>query len=176
MLWTWLILISLSASIFSVHTVDSTITVDHFTPSLAYPRLIVPSITVSSPIATFYLDGNTWAIDPWEESVGHLEGTQWLGTTGNIVLAGHSEYPNGTDGIFAHLDQLAIGDLIWLGDTNIQQAYRIIEVKSVNYLDLSVVYPTQENRLTLITCDIPSYDPATNTYDERLVIVAQELP
>ncbi|MEL6528289.1 MAG: sortase, partial [Chloroflexota bacterium] len=54
--------------------------------------------------------------------------------------------------------------------------YIVINVRSVDYTDVSVVFPTTFNRLTLITCDIPSYVAEQNIYYERLVIVADEVP
>ena len=50
--------------------------------------------------------------------------------------------------------------------------YRVAEKFTVAATDLSVVYPTDTPRLTLITCDIPSWNPANNSYDDRLVVIA----
>src|SRR5262249_39095570 len=72
--------------------------------------LSLPTVNVFVGIATFPLNGTSWAIDPWEKRVGHLQGTAWFNTNGNVVLGGHSTYPNGKPGIFAGLYQLNIGD------------------------------------------------------------------
>ncbi|MFN8376134.1 MAG: hypothetical protein U0694_25080 [Anaerolineae bacterium] len=54
-----------------------------------------------------------------------------------------------------------------------RRRYIVTEKRSVDYsFDLSVVYPAPPERLTLITCDIPSYDAGNNFYWERLVVVA----
>jgi LPXTG-site transpeptidase (sortase) family protein len=127
-------------------------------------------------VTTFYLDGVSWAIDPWEEVVGHLQGTAWLNQTGNVVIGGHSEMPDGTAGIFHRLYNVGIGDEVFLQDADLTRRYIVVNILSVDYRELSVVYPTTQNRLTLITCDIPSYVAEQNIYYERLVIVADEVP
>lgn len=139
------------------------------------PTLIIPALDISIPITTFYMDGTSWEIDAWEELVGHLEGTAEIAFSGNVVLAGHSEYPNGNEGIFFALDTLEIGETIVVREGNRIRRYEVIEVKSVDYRDLSVVYPTTESRLTLITCSIPSYVAAQGLYNERLVVIADKV-
>jgi LPXTG-site transpeptidase (sortase) family protein len=134
--------------------------------------LSIPTVNIYSPIITFYLDGVSWAIDPWENHVGYLQGTAWVDVPGNIALGGHSEYPDGTPGIFNGLYGVNIGDPIYLNVNGSQRRYIVTEKRSVRFDDLSVVYPTTSERLTLITCDIPSYDAGTNFYWERLVVVA----
>jgi LPXTG-site transpeptidase (sortase) family protein len=101
-----------------------------------------------------------------------LQGTAWVDVPGNIALGGHSEYPDGTPGIFNGLYGVNIGDPIYLNVNGSQRRYIVTEKRSVRFDDLSVVYPTTSERLTLITCDIPSYDAGTSFYWERLVVVA----
>lgn len=139
------------------------------------PRLSIPSASINSSIKTFYLDGTSWAITPWERLVGHLQGTAWFNNTGNVVLAGHSEYPDGSAGIFAGLYRVQLGDEIQVEVDNVTRRYRVVDIRTVRYDDLSVVSPTANNRLTLITCDIPSFEPQSNFYAERLIVVADEI-
>ncbi len=138
----------------------------------AGPMLIIPKSNIYSPITTFYLDGVSWAIDPWEKRVGHLEGTAWVNNNGNVVLGGHSQYPDGRPGIFAGLYNVAVGDEIIIQNGDTERRYIVAEIKSVRYDDLSVVYPSDSSRLTLITCDIPSLIPDTSFYVDRLVVIA----
>jgi LPXTG-site transpeptidase (sortase) family protein len=145
-------------------------------PATTGRLLTIPTANISSAVTTFYLDGVSWAIDPWEDSVGHLQGTSWLNQTGNVVIGGHSEMPDGTAGVFYRLYNLGIGDEIFLQDGDLSRRYVVVNILSVDYRELSVVYPTTHNRLTLITCDIPSYVAEQNIYYERLVIVADEVP
>ena len=132
----------------------------------------LPTVNIYSGLTSFPIEGNTWAIDPWEAAVGHFQGTAWVDYTGNIVLGGHSEYPDGTRGIFNGLYGVNIGDPIYLTVNGEQRRYVVTEKREVDYRNLDPVRPTADNRLTLITCDIPSFDPNASIYWERLVVVA----
>lgn len=154
---------------------DPVVPITPIQPVLEGRSLAIPSVGIRSYVGTFPLDGVSWAIDPWESAVGHFQGTAWFGQTGNIVLGGHSEYPDGSPGIFGSLYGVGIGDDIYVSDGNTQRRYVVVNIQRVHYQDLSVVYPTSHNRLTLITCDIPSYVQEQNIYYERLVIVADEV-
>jgi LPXTG-site transpeptidase (sortase) family protein len=138
--------------------------------------LYIPGANIESALTSFPLGEITWEIDPWEPLVGHFAGTAWLNQTGNVVLGGHAEYPNGQPGVFYNLTQVGIGDEIYVQDGALQRRYVVVNVRSVDYRDVSVVYPTSNNRLTLVTCDIPSYVAAENRYYERLVVIADEVP
>lgn len=142
-------------------------------PASGGTTLSMPTVNVFVGITTFPLDGVSWAIDPWEKRVGHLQGTAWFNGSGNVVLGGHSAYPNGKPGIFAGLYQLNIGDPIIVNVDGGERRYRVTEKLVVNFEDLTVAYPSSDSKLTLITCDIPSYDPATQFYSERLVVIAR---
>lgn len=134
--------------------------------------LTIPALDLSSSIVKFPLDGDTWAIDPWEKRVGFLEETSWFQSPGNMVLAGHSVMPNGKGGIFAHIDQLEVGAELIVSDGVEERRYTVSEVRVVNEYDVSVVFPTGDDRLTLITCEASSLDPARQTYSNRVVVVA----
>lgn len=132
----------------------------------------VPLANIASPITQFPLDGVSWAIDPWERNVGYLQGTAWFNQNGNTVLGGHSEYPDGQAGVFYALYNVSVGDVIIVTDNGAEFQYRVVEIRTVNYTDLSVVYPTDFSRLTLITCDVPSFSAIDNVYYDRLVVIA----
>ncbi|MCB9451611.1 MAG: sortase [Anaerolineaceae bacterium] len=137
------------------------------------PGISIPSLNISSPIVEFPLGYSTWTIDPWETQVGHLEGTADLGQGGNIVLAAHSRMPNLEDGIFAKLPSLHEGDEIIVFDGQVERVYQVVEVLYVDYTDLSVLYPTVEEQLTLITCDVAGgYNTHRQDYNQRVVVVA----
>lgn len=135
--------------------------------------LSLPTVNVFAGITTFPLDGYSWAIDPWEKRVGHLQGTAWFDGNGNVVLGGHSTYPNGRPGIFAGLYQLNVGDPVIITVDGNERRYVVTEKLTVHYDDLTVAYPSGDSKLTLITCDIPSFDAASQTYSERLVVIAR---
>lgn len=142
-------------------------------PTSGGTTLSMPTVNVFVGLTTFPLDGVSWAIDPWEKRVGHLQGTAWFNNTGNVVLGGHSAYPNGKPGIFAGLYQLNIGDPVIVNVEGSERRYIVTEKLVVNYEDLTVAYPSSDDKLTLITCDLPSYDPNTQFYSERLVVIAR---
>jgi LPXTG-site transpeptidase (sortase) family protein len=145
------------------------------TPSVSAGQkasLRIPALDLSSSIVKFPLDGDTWAINPWEKRVGFLEDTSWFQSPGNMVLAGHSVMPNGKAGIFARIDQLQVGAELIVSDGVEERRYTVSEVRVVNEYDVSVVYPTGDDRLTLITCEASSLDPASQTYSNRVVVVA----
>jgi len=138
----------------------------------AKPRINIDSINIDSSIVEFPISGDTWAIDPWERKVGHLADTSWFDQPGNVVLAGHSRMPDGSAGVFANLDQLAVGDQFTLFDGSVERLYQVSELRIVSEYDISVIYPTEDSRVTLITCETTSFDPDTQTYDNRLVVIA----
>lgn len=140
-------------------------------------RLSIPVAGINAAVTQFPLDNaGSWAINPWERLVGHLQGTAWLGESGNTVLGGHSRYPNGSPGVFYRLYDVRVGDYIMVAENDAERRYVVSDVRVVRYDDLSVLYPTPHSRLTLITCDVPSFNPIDNVYYERLVIVADLVP
>ena len=135
--------------------------------------LFLPTAGVTAPVIEVYLDGESWDVKYLGQNAGHLQGTAWFGQSGNIVLAGHVEMPDGRAGIFAGVSKLNVGDPVVLSLNNQEQRYRISAIKRVEPDDLSVLYPTETDRLTLITCD--SYDFLQNTYQDRVVVVADRV-
>lgn len=144
------------------------------TPQLVGASIYMPTVNIASGVRVFPLTGPTWAIDPYEPLVGHFEGTAWLTEDSNIVLGGHSELPNGAPGIFARLYNVRVGDPIIVQDgSGGQREFIVTEIRTVHYTDVSVVMPNGNTQLTLITCDIPSFDASTQLYDDRLVVIAR---
>lgn len=137
------------------------------------PRLVIPGISVDAPLTRFPLDGVSWAIDPWEPRPGHFVYTAWLDEPGNMVVGGHVEYPNGARAVFARLTDLAPGDTLMLRVGTRAWTYQVVAVTTVAHDDLTVLYPTAHPTLTLITCDEPSYNPATREYSQRVVVIAE---
>lgn len=145
------------------------------TPTLIpaeYVQIVIPDAGVSAPIIHIPLnESGSWNVTSLGRNVGHLQGTAWVSEQGNIALAGHVEMADGGPGVFAHLRDLSAGSDVYL--TMPGDAERIYSVESVRIVapdDLSVLYPTTEDRLTLITCD--SFDYLSFTYLERIVAIA----
>jgi LPXTG-site transpeptidase (sortase) family protein len=136
--------------------------------------IFIPAAGIFAPVIRVYLDGVSWNVDNLGTNVGHLEGTAWMGSgTGNIVLSGHVEMRDGSAGVFASIDDLNAGDLIVLTEGTEARNYAVTEVYTVAPDDLSPVYPSTTDRLTLITCD--GYDFLRNAYTERVIVVAERI-
>jgi LPXTG-site transpeptidase (sortase) family protein len=111
-----------------------------------------------------------WYIAPWEERIGHLEQTAWLGENGNIVMGAHSTMPDGSWGVFSFLPYVEIGEQIIINENGVDFTFVVQEVLSVDYNDISIV-DVDENRLTLITC-FGGYDTSIDDYRTRAVVIA----
>jgi LPXTG-site transpeptidase (sortase) family protein len=142
--------------------------------SVSGSTLFIPAAGVFAPITRVYLDGVSWDVSNLGLNIGHLQGTAWMDSSpGNIVLSAHVEMRDGSGGPFSTLHELDIGDLVILQRGEDERRYVITEVFSVEPDDLTPVYPTTSERLTLITCD--DYDFFQDVYATRTVVVAERL-
>ena len=134
--------------------------------------IFIPGAGVSAHVVHIPLDSSgSWDVTVLGHNVGHLQGTAWLDKPGNVGLAGHVEMADGSAGVFARLRDLSAGDAVYLTlPEGSQRLYSIESVRSVAPDYLNVLYPTPEDRLTLITCG--SYNFTTLTYEERIVASA----
>jgi len=140
--------------------------------------LAIPSLNLSAPVteiaAQTLSDGTTvWGTQNLGMQIGHLQGTAWLDAPGNMVIAGHSELAKRKHGTFYTLDQMQINDTLTLTYGTETRQYVVMEIYSVDASDASSLYPTDHERMTLITCDISSYNAATGVYSKRIIVVAQ---
>lgn len=145
------------------------------TVDIGEASLLIPRTGAIAPITQVYLDGTSWDVSNLGMSIGHLQGTSWVTGTvpGNIVLSGHVELTDGRRGIFAGLDEMQLGETIILTRDGTDHYYRVIDMMTVAPDDLTPVYPTTEERLTLITCS--GYDFFSDIYEERQVVVAERV-
>ncbi|MCB9457868.1 MAG: sortase [Anaerolineaceae bacterium] len=141
--------------------------------STPQPRttLLLPTVGVNMPIIEAYLSGSSWDVAHLGQNVGHLEGTAWFDAPGNVALSGHVELADGRAGVFARLNQINLGDPIFVSFNGQQIQYIVTEVRVVPPDDISVLYPTLDSRLTLITCS--NYDFLQDAYQERTVVIAE---
>jgi sortase A len=77
---------------------------------------------------------------------GRIKGTAWIDSPGNLGIAGHR------DGFFRGLKDIEIGDHIKLQTASGTVNYRVSSVVIVDPDDVSVLAPTEETALTLVTC------------------------
>ncbi|MFN8372744.1 MAG: sortase [Anaerolineae bacterium] len=143
------------------------------TAALIPTTLYIPSAGIYAPVVEVFLDGTSWDIRNLGTNVGHLQGTAWLDTPGNMVLSGHVEMADGRQGVFATIEDLTQGDLLVLQHGDEERQYSVRSVFRVQPDDLSVLYPSTTEQLTLLTCD--SYDFLQNAYLERVVVVADRI-
>jgi sortase A len=102
--------------------------------------LHIPAIDLSVPI----FGGTTEVV--LNRGIGWIESTARPGAGGNVGLAGHR------DGFFRRLKDLMIGDAIELQTADGTQRYRVTEFLIVAPTDVSVIEPTLEPTVTLVTC------------------------
>ena len=115
----------------------SSVTVKPGTPlaELSIPRLGVSAVVLEGS------DDNTLRV-----GLGHIESTSLPGESGNVAIAGHR------DSFFRPLRNVQVGDDILLDTPNARVHYRVSSYSIVNPSEVSVIDPTQEARLTLVTC------------------------
>jgi sortase A len=77
---------------------------------------------------------------------GHLENAALPGELGNVVILGHR------DSFFRPLRDIQLGDDIFLDTSEGRHHYQVVSLRVVGSRDLSVLEPTDEASLTLITC------------------------
>jgi sortase A len=135
--------------------------------------IFIPSVGIRAPVITTIIRDNTWDVTHLGTNVGYLQGTSWTTQPGNVVLSGHVEMNDGRQGVFATLDEVAVGDQVSISDRGRTYQYRVREMYYVQPDDLSVVYPTGEDILTLITCS--DYNFVRNIYERRFVVVADRI-
>lgn len=110
---------------------------------------------------------------PWV--VSWYEETAELGTRGNVVLAGHINYWNVGDAVFANLAELQSGtEVVLSGEDGRPYRYAVEWVETFEVAELTsgtlqeVVSPTPESVVTLITCG-GEFDYASGEYLSRTV-------
>lgn len=105
-----------------------------------FGELLIPKLDAVYPIIA--------GSDPEElaEGVGHYAVSMLPGMKGNSVLAGHR------DTVFHELGDVGKGDYLIVKTAAGEFTYQVSEVRIVDDMDKTVIVPTEEARLTLITC------------------------
>ena len=124
-------------------------------------RLEIPTLGVST-IVREGEDARTLQL-----AIGHIAGTALPGSAGNMGLAGHR------DTFFRRLREIDPGDVIRLVAVEGTFTYVVESTQIVDPNDLSVLDPTPEPALTLITCYPFTYMGAA---PERFIVRAKLMP
>ncbi len=135
--------------------------------------LNIPKINVSAPIVFVPTTEESQIQKALEGGVVHYGGTAEPGQKGNAVIVGHSSNdwwePGNYKFVFVLLDKLIVGDTFSLNYKSTKYVYEVTEVKVVEPTELSVLAPTADPTITLITCTPPG------TSWKRLVIKARQI-
>jgi sortase A len=103
-------------------------------------RLAIPRLDISAMVKEG-TDDRTLGL-----AVGHIPSTAMPGETGNVGLAAHR------DSLFRNLRHVVQDDEITLTTLDNTYTYRVVSFAVVNPEDVSVLAPSGENTLTLVTC------------------------
>jgi sortase A len=122
--------------------------------------LEIPRLKLSSPV----LSGDDDKV--LDIAIGHLPDTPRPWEAGNSALAAHR------DGLFRLLRHVRTGDIVRLRTEHGDFEYEVRETRIVPPTDLSVLRPTDQRVLTLITCYPFSF---IGSAPERFVVRANAL-
>jgi LPXTG-site transpeptidase (sortase) family protein len=131
-------------------------------------RVVISSVGIDAdvrPVGYAFSDGRLRYDVPRAEA-GQYVGTGQPGRPGNTVIGGHVAQRGGS-GIFAALPRVAAGDVVEVYRDATVYRYLVTEIRIVAADATSVMSPTQDATLTLITC-FPD-----DNYSERLVVVGK---
>lgn len=103
-------------------------------------RLDAPSVRLAATI----LEGSDDAT--LGRAAGHIEHTAFPGEAGNVGIAGHR------DTTFRRVEHLKVGDAINLITPGKTFEYRVTSTTIVKPSEVSVLAPTEQPTLTLVTC------------------------
>lgn len=124
-------------------------------------RIVISKLGVDWPI----VEGDGW--EDLKRAVGHHIGSANPGERGNMVLSGHDDV---FGEVFKDLDQLENGDLVQVFAGGHSHRYQVRAKRIVSPSELSVLAPTREPVVTLLTCTPYLVDTM------RLVVIAQLVP
>ena len=124
-------------------------------------RIVVKSIGVDAPV----VQGDGW--EQLKKGVGHHLGTANPGERGNMVLSAHNDV---FGEIFRYLEKVELKDEILVYSGSRVFRYVATQKRVIEPTEVSVMYPTSDPTLTLITCYPYLVD------NKRLVVIAELQP
>lgn len=150
------------------------------TPAMGEWRISIPAIGVDAGLVSVGLDpdGAMGSPDgPYE--VGWYKYGPSPGENGNALLDGHVDWTNRQTGVpfgavFWDLKVLKPGARVNITDGEREFVYQVTEYRRYRWDDpegVSVLQPTQDSRITMITCG-GQFDRSTRNYSMREVVIA----
>ena len=143
-------------------------------------KIVIPKINVDSFVQKVGVDSNNQIAVPNNLFVvGWFVNSASPGDKGLSVIDGHVTGRK-NDGVFKNLDMLQVGDtyIIEYGSGKKKQ-FKVIGKKSVAEKDsIGIIFSQNSNvsnQVNLVTCS-GTFDEATRSYSERLVVATQLLP
>lgn len=142
-------------------------------------HLEIPSIQLETEVEQAGIKTNANGEPEWETlpfvAAHYGDLTALVGARGNAVISGHVVTLN-EGNVFRNLNQLDLHDEIRVHtDTGDVHRFEVVTVKLVPPTEVSVLDPTADVTLTLITCG-GEFDPVRREFSDRLIIVAKPLP
>ena len=151
----------------------STATAD-LPPGSRPDRLMIPALNIDAVIEEVGVNGKGNMATPskYADVAWYKFGTI-PGETGSAVMAGHVDNGLALDGVFKHLEDLHVGDDLYVTmKTGERLHFKVSDIRSYPYDKV----PTEElfnkndvARLNLVTC-VGSWLKSEKTYDERLIV------
>lgn len=132
-------------------------------------RLVIPAINVDANIQSVGVNSKGEMEVP-----NNIVDVAWFelgprpGEIGSAVIAGHLNGENGENGVFANLDKLKKGDLVFVASLSFVVSN--IQTYDSGYAD-SVFSNNDGRRLNLITCN-GIWNKSKKDYNKRLVVTA----
>ncbi|MEK7575375.1 MAG: class F sortase [Patescibacteria group bacterium] len=154
--------------------------VKELTPVDLPARIMIPKISVDTNVQMVgtTTSGRMGIPDNFTD-VAWFTGGPRPGERGSANISGHLDTATDTNAVFINLDQLIIGDEIYIldkGEQSIKFKVTAIEVYDETNAPLARIFDTSGTtaRLNLITCD-GAWDQGTKNYSKRLVVYSERI-
>lgn len=156
-----------------IQTTEDTKRVKKRLPNMAENSLFIPKIDIISPIIWQTNNDEKDVQKTLQDGVVHLNGTALPGQNGNVFITGHSSnYPwskGDYKSIFALLNKLVIGNLVYLNYNNTVYVYKIEKIITVKPSEIWVTESSGVPQLSLMTCS------PVGTSINRLIVRATQI-
>lgn len=150
------------------------------TPVIPDWAIAIPSLNIRSEVVAVGLeDDGAMQAPSGPDEVGWYQFGPTPGQQGNVLLAGHVDWTDRQTGrargaVFWSLSRAPVGSEVVVSDGASDYMYYVAEKYRFAWDDpagVSVLQPTEDYRLTLITCG-GNFDRSTRSYNMRDVVIA----